>query len=61
MAVHPNYQRKGRGMLIMTYLEMEAAANDCYKIILDCSPKNVPFYEKNGFKLQESQMRLDLD
>ncbi|KAI7903024.1 uncharacterized protein BX663DRAFT_509275 [Cokeromyces recurvatus] len=30
--------------------------NDCYKVILDCATKNVPFYEKCGFSLKENQM-----
>jgi glucosamine-phosphate N-acetyltransferase len=28
----------------------------CYKVILDCSEKNVPFYEKCGFTVKEKQM-----
>ena len=30
----------------------------CYKVILDCSQKNVPFYEKCGFKVKEVQMAV---
>ncbi len=32
----------------------------CYKIILDCSDKNISFYERCGFKLIENCMRIDL-
>lgn len=28
----------------------------CYKVILDCSSSNVPFYEKCAFKVKEKQM-----
>lgn len=30
----------------------------CYKIILDCSVKNVPFYQKCGFTEKEREMVL---
>ena len=30
----------------------------CYKVILDCAEKNVPFYEKCNFKRKEQQMAL---
>lgn len=33
----------------------------CYKIILDCSQKNIPFYEKCGFSHKEYEMVLYLD
>lgn len=32
----------------------------CYKAILDCSSKNVGFYEKCGFRITENGMRIDL-
>ncbi len=32
----------------------------CYKVILDCSDANIPFYEKHGFYRHENCMRLDL-
>lgn len=60
VAVHPDCQRRGFGKMIMTYLKAEAIAQGCYKMILDCSSKNVPFYESNGFKQNEVQMRMDL-
>lgn len=34
------------GKKIIEFLSMEAQKNGCYKIILDCSDKNVGFYEK---------------
>jgi glucosamine-phosphate N-acetyltransferase len=33
----------------------------CYKVILDCSEKNVIFYEKLGFTRKELQMALYLE
>lgn len=32
----------------------------CYKAILDCSNKNVGFYERCGFRVAENCMRIDL-
>jgi glucosamine-phosphate N-acetyltransferase len=32
----------------------------CYKVILDCNEKLVPFYQKLGFKKHEIEMRFEL-
>lgn len=32
----------------------------CYKAILDCAKKNIPFYESCGFHLAENCMRINL-
>jgi glucosamine-phosphate N-acetyltransferase len=32
----------------------------CYKVILDCSKENVPFYENCGFTFSENCMRIDI-
>ena len=37
-------------------LKQIAKAMNCYKIILNCSEKNIKFYEKCGFELKEVQM-----
>ena len=34
--------------------------NNCYKVILDCSKDNIPFYESCGFYAAEHCMRMDL-
>tara|TARA_R110002050_G_scaffold98830_8_gene205261 strand:- start:3125 stop:3643 length:519 start_codon:yes stop_codon:yes gene_type:complete len=47
---------KGLGLLLIKELCHLAKLTGCYKIILDCSEKNVPFYEKCGFKKKEEQM-----
>jgi len=60
VAIRPEYQGRGFGKLMMRCLEKEAEVFGCYKMILDCSDYNVVFYEKNGYKKHESQMRLDL-
>lgn len=41
---------------IIEQLKHIADAVGCYKVILDCSDSNVPFYEKCGFEKKEVQM-----
>lgn len=60
VAVHPDHQKNGYGKMIMEGLKTEAVAKGCYKMILDCSDKNIQFYERCGYKKHEVQMRLDL-
>ena len=53
-------REKGVGKAIIDSLVEIAREEGCYKVILDCSNENVPFYIKCGFKLTENEMRLDL-
>ena len=50
--VHPNYQRKGFGQIILAELEKRAAGKS-YKILqLDTTDRQIPaqkFFEKNGY------------
>ncbi|XP_073158912.1 glucosamine 6-phosphate N-acetyltransferase [Henckelia pumila] len=47
---------KQLGKRIIDFLSDHARAMGCYKVILDCSVENIPFYEKCGFKKKEIQM-----
>eukprot|EP01119_Soliformovum_irregulare_P022975 TRINITY_DN7952_c0_g1_i1.p1 TRINITY_DN7952_c0_g1~~TRINITY_DN7952_c0_g1_i1.p1 ORF type:complete len:136 (-),score=23.10 TRINITY_DN7952_c0_g1_i1:224-631(-) len=47
---------KNLGKRMMDQLLHVAAEIGCYKVILDCSDKNVAFYEKCGFHRKEVQM-----
>lgn len=60
VAVHPDHQGKGIGKQLVQQLCEEAKKIGCYKVILDCESKNIPFYEKLGFQLNDNHMRLDL-
>jgi glucosamine-phosphate N-acetyltransferase len=51
---------KGFGRIVIDALVDLAVERKCYKVILDCSKKNISFYEKCGFKLVENCMRKDL-
>ena len=60
MAVRKGFERKGIGSSLVRRVIEEAKKQGCYKLILDCSEENIPFYEKLGFKCKENQMRLDI-
>ena len=53
-------REKGVGKAIIDSLVEIAKEEGCYKVILNCSNENVPFYIKCGFKLTENEMRMDL-
>lgn len=46
----------GLGKVMMQQAIREC--DDCYKVILDCSEENVPFYEKTEFRRKGVQMAL---
>ena len=60
VAVRKGYEGKGMGGSLVRRALREAKNFGCYKVILDCSDKNVPFYEKFGFSVQENEMRVDI-
>ncbi|KAI9493895.1 acyl-CoA N-acyltransferase [Zychaea mexicana] len=56
IAVDGNQQGKKLGLRIIETLKYIGAKKGCYKVILDCSAKNIPFYEKCGFTQKEYEM-----
>jgi glucosamine-phosphate N-acetyltransferase len=54
------YVGKGIGTALIHYALRFAKKENCYKVILDCSEKNVQFYKRLGFKKHEVSMRYDL-
>lgn len=56
IAVDSNQQGKKLGLRIIEALKFIGQTTGCYKVILDCAVKNIPFYEKCGFAPKESQM-----
>ncbi|KAL3683189.1 hypothetical protein R1sor_001211 [Riccia sorocarpa] len=44
------------GQRIISHLTNLSKELGCYKVILDCSEANAPFYEKCGFERKERQM-----
>lgn len=49
---------KGLGKMLVQNCIDYAQKHDCYKIILNCSDENIPFYEKCGFSKKENEMAL---
>ncbi|KAF9975952.1 Glucosamine-phosphate N-acetyltransferase-like protein [Actinomortierella ambigua] len=56
IAVRADQQGKKLGQRIIETLMSIGATVGCYKVILDCSEKNVPFYEKCGFERKGVEM-----
>eukprot|EP00884_Botryococcus_braunii_P013694 jgi/Botrbrau1/22325/Bobra.0002s0005.1 len=50
------YRKHGLGRRIVTAAVEAAREAGCYKVILDCSESNAPFYEACGFKRKDLQM-----
>ncbi|GJJ69882.1 glucosamine-phosphate N-acetyltransferase [Entomortierella parvispora] len=56
IAVSADQQGKKLGQRIIETLMAIGEQVGCYKVILDCSEKNVPFYEKCGFERKGVEM-----
>jgi glucosamine-phosphate N-acetyltransferase len=53
------YAGRGIGLALVDKCINLAKEEKCYKIILDCSTANIPFYKKAGFREHETSMRYD--
>lgn len=51
-----SFRSQGLGQMLINYLVQIAKEAKCYKIILDCSDHNIPFYTKCGFEQKGFQM-----
>lgn len=60
VAVHKEYQGQGIGKALVEYLVKEGREAGCYKLILDCNPDLISFYEQAGFRQWCVAMRIDL-
>lgn len=58
VVVRKNIHGSGFGKKLIDHLTKLAAQKGCYKVILDCSDKNVGFYEKCGFIAKGREMAL---
>ena len=50
----------GLGLAVVYLLLQLAVQENCFEVVLDCSEKNVPFYERCGFSRAGACMRLDI-
>ena len=55
VAVDKSSTGMGIGSIMIEYLQKLAVERNCYKTILNCSKKNVGFYERLGFYKKEIQ------
>jgi len=56
IAVDEREQGKKIGLRIIQALTGLSESFGCYKTILNCSDKNIPFYKKCGFEQKENEM-----
>ena len=61
IVVSSEYRGKNLGLKLISCLTEIGRINKCYKIILDCSDKNVPFYVKCGYSKTANQMVIRFD
>jgi len=61
VVVDQNHRNYGVGALLIRKAIDVSKYFGCYKIILDCSEKNIGFYNKFGFVKKEAQMALYLN
>lgn len=61
VVVDSNYRSYGIGKLLINKAITISKELGCYKIILDCSAKNIGFYQKIGFVDKEHHMALYVD
>lgn len=60
VVIDADYQGFGFGRQIVQAIVNDAKYLGCYKVELNCSDDNIPFYEKCGFRYHENCMRIDL-
>ena len=59
VVVNKKFEGQGIGMKLVLSLLDVAKEKKCYKTILNCEDKLIPFYEKIGFKQKSTEMRFN--
>ena len=59
VVVKKEFEGQGIGMKLVLSLLDVANEKKCYKTILNCEDKLIPFYEIIGFKQKSNEMRFD--
>ena len=60
VVTHKDFRNMGIGQSLVQKAADTAKTAGCYKVILNCSEENLPFYAKLGFKKHGVEMRVDL-
>lgn len=61
VCVARKHQRQRYGQVLVEFLVQYAKSKNCYKVILNCHPALISFYEKNGFCHRNVEMSLYFD
>ncbi len=61
VVVDKTSRKTGVGRMIINHLVAMAKSSFCYKVILNCSENNIPFYDRCGFHWSGHEMRIDID
>lgn len=61
VVVDSNSRNMNIGKLLIEKCVETAQLRDCYKVILDCDEKNIPFYSKCGFEKFGTSMKINLN
>ena len=60
VAVHPECGQHGVGSALVRHATEQARKLGCYKVILSCYERLVPFYARLGYRPHDVGMRIDL-
>jgi glucosamine-phosphate N-acetyltransferase len=60
VATRKEWERQGISRRLHERAFKVAKERNCYKVVLDCNPKLIPFYEKLGFHVWQTGMRIFL-
>jgi glucosamine-phosphate N-acetyltransferase len=60
VAVHPDSRHLRVGSALVRHASEQARKLGCYKVILSCFERLVPFYEGLGYRKHDVGMRIDL-
>jgi glucosamine-phosphate N-acetyltransferase len=58
VAVRAGYQTRDIGFKLVKYATEQAVLMRCVRTVLDCSDKNIPFYEKIGYSYHGNTMKI---
>lgn len=59
VAVHKDHSRKGIGAALVEHLTELACSMRCYKVILNCVDRLIPFYSGIGYRRHDNGLRYD--
>ncbi len=59
VATRKGFEGQGLSKALIKVAKQKAKAKGCYKMILSCKEKLIPFYSKSGFKKSSVHMRFD--